>query len=139
MKKLSKYLPLLTAVFALPLCAQNIGREAQEFIQVPAGTFTMGSPETESWREKDELPHKVSLDSFYLGRTEVTQAEYERVMHANPSHFKGADLPVDSVSWFDAVRYCNERSLLEGLTPAYTVTESGVTWNRKANGVPAAD
>jgi formylglycine-generating enzyme required for sulfatase activity len=73
-----------------------------------------------------------------MGRYEVTQAEYQAVMGANPSNFKGDKLPVGMVSWFDAVEYCNKRSAKEGLTSAYTVRGSGdsrtVTWNRGASG-----
>ena len=43
---------------------------------------------------------------FWLGQTEVTQAAYERIMGNNPSHFKGADLPVEMVSWTEAQKYC---------------------------------
>jgi formylglycine-generating enzyme required for sulfatase activity len=83
---------------------------------IPAGTFTMGSPEGETGRGKDETPHEVTLtNSFWLGRTEVTQAQWEAVMGSNPSNFKGDDLPVDYVSWDDAALFCrtlNGKNLL---------------------------
>jgi formylglycine-generating enzyme required for sulfatase activity len=69
-----------------------------------------------------------------MGKYEVTQKEYQAVMGTNPSNFKGDNLPVESVNWFDAVNYCNARSRKEGLTPAYTVSGENVTWNRGANG-----
>jgi formylglycine-generating enzyme required for sulfatase activity len=59
------------------------------------------------------------IDSFYMGISEVTQGEWLEIMEKNPSYFKGDYLPVESVSWYDAVEYCNKRSLKEGLTPAY--------------------
>ena len=65
---------------------------------------------------------------------EVTQAEYSDVMESNPSNFKGDELPVENVSWIDAVRYCNARSEKENLTPAYTIDGNTITWDRSANG-----
>lgn len=55
-------------------------------------------------------------------------------MGTNPSAFSGENLPVDSVSWVDAILYCNARSTQEGLTPAYTVEGQNVSWDRSANG-----
>ena len=71
-------------------------------IKVEGGTFTMGatSEMTEPW--DDEKPtHKVTLSSYYIGETEVTQALWKAVMGSNPSFFKGDDLPVEEVSWDD--------------------------------------
>jgi len=97
----------------------------------------IGSPEDEPGRNlTDEGPqHRVTVNSFYISRFPVTQADYEAVMGANPSQSsRGPDFPVDSVSWQNAISYCNRRSAQEGLTPAYTVNGSNVTWNRQANG-----
>ena len=81
---------------------------------------------------------QVTINSFYISKYEVTQREYENVMKNNPSYFKGPNLPVENVTWFDAIEYCNALSRQEGLTLAYTITGSGsdrvVTWNRNANG-----
>jgi formylglycine-generating enzyme required for sulfatase activity len=108
------------------------------FVKIPGGTFMMGSPASEAERSSDETQHRVTVSGFYMSRYEVTQREYEAVMGTNPSYFKGANLPVEQVSWFDAVEYCNARSRKEGLTPAYTLSGSGdsrtVTWNRSATG-----
>ena len=108
------------------------------FVRIQGGTFTMGSPANESGRDSDEVQRQVTVSSFYMGKYEVTQKEYQEVMGTNPSNFKGDNLPVERVSWFDAVEYCNKRSQKEGLTPAYTISGSGdnrtVTWNRSANG-----
>ena len=72
-----------------------------EMIWVEPGTFTMGSPTTEAGRDADrEDEHNVSLTKgFYLGKYEVTQAQYEAVMSADPSLFKGSNRPVEQVTW----------------------------------------
>jgi formylglycine-generating enzyme required for sulfatase activity len=106
------------------------------FIRVEGGTFQMGSA---SGGSDDERPvRQVTVNSFYMSRFPVTQKEWVEVMGTNPSHFKGDDLPVEMVSWFDAIEYCNRRSLREGLTPAYTISGTGaqrtVMWHRAANG-----
>jgi formylglycine-generating enzyme required for sulfatase activity len=69
-----------------------------------------------------------------MGKYEVTQAEYQELTGTNPSLFKGENLPVEQVNWFSAVEYCNKRSEKEGLTPAYTINERIVTWDKTANG-----
>lgn len=66
------------------------------FIKIPSGSFNMGSDETAN----DERPmHKVKIESFYLMKTELTQAIWKTIMGNNPSNFKGDDLPVESISW----------------------------------------
>jgi formylglycine-generating enzyme required for sulfatase activity len=104
------------------------------FVRINGGTFTMGSPANEPQRDDDEVQHQVKVSSFYIGKYEVTQKEYQEVMGINISEFKGDNLPVEMVSWYDAVEYCNKRSQKEGLTPAYTINGTNVTWNRNANG-----
>lgn len=106
-----------------------------EMILITGGTFIMGSPEGEPWRENDERQHHVTVSDFYLGRREVTQEEYKALTGANPSrHTRGEKLPVENVSWYDAVKFCNLKSTAEGLTPAYAIDGENVTWNRDANG-----
>ena len=83
-------------------------------IWVEPGTFTMGSPETWEWSRKWEIQHQVTLTKgFYLGKYEVTQAQWERVMGSNPSRFKGTDRPVELVSWNDAVEFCKKLTEME--------------------------
>jgi sulfatase modifying factor 1 len=78
------------------------------------GTFMMGSPKDEKDREEDETQHKVTLTKgFYLGKHEVTQAQWEKVMGSNPSHFKGATLPVEKVSWDEAIKFCEKLTQTE--------------------------
>ena len=120
------------------------------FVRIQGGTFTMGSPSSEPQRDSNEGPqHQVTVSSFYMGIYEVTQREYQEVMGTTPSQFRGYNLPVEMVSWYDAIEYCNRRSEREGLTPAYMIDKSRsdpnnrnesdtvrwlVTWNRNANG-----
>ncbi len=63
----------------------------------------------------------VNLSSFYIGKYTVTQKEWTEVMGVNPSKFKGDSLPVETVTWYDAVEYCNKRSIREGLRPYYRI------------------
>jgi len=116
---------------------QSVYSQVQNpMIRIQGGTFLMGSPENEPGRNwTDEGPqHQVTVSSFYIAKFPVTQAEYQNIMGSNPSHHRGLDLPVEQVSWMDAVNYCNRRSIAEGLTPVYTINGNNVTWNRQANG-----
>jgi formylglycine-generating enzyme required for sulfatase activity len=85
-----------------------------EGVLIPAGTFIMGSPKGEAKTEKESLhekQHKVTLTRpFYLGKYELTQAQYEKVMGANPSRAKGDNLPVHNVAWKDADEFCKKMS-----------------------------
>jgi formylglycine-generating enzyme required for sulfatase activity len=85
-------------------------------VRIPAGTFAMGDPSGEI---DAEFVRQVTVNAFYMDVYEVTQGEYERVMGDNPSRWTDPDAPVEQVRWSDAVRYCNARSELEGLTVAY--------------------
>ena len=87
----------------------------EEFVLIESGTFEMGSPESEAWRGEDEIQHTVTVSDFYMSAYEVTQREYQNVMGENPSNFSGENLPVEQISWLDAVAYCNARSEQEGL------------------------
>jgi formylglycine-generating enzyme required for sulfatase activity len=89
-----------------------------KLVLIPKGTFMMGSPESEQGRNENETQHEVTISkNYYLGVYEVTQAQYEKVMGKNPSYFQGAkvgnenaDLPVENVSWNDAVEFCKKLS-----------------------------
>ena len=78
------------------------------------GTFMMGSPAGEKGRKENETQHEVTLTKgFYLGKYEVTQEQWEKVMGSNPSKFKGATLPVETVSWNDALQFCQKLTQME--------------------------
>lgn len=106
----------------------------ENFVLIEGGTFEMGSPDTENWRSEDETQHTVIVSDFYMSIYEVTQAEYAEVTGNNPSSFSGENLPVENVTWMDAVRYCNALSEREGLEPAYIIDGATITWNRSADG-----
>jgi formylglycine-generating enzyme required for sulfatase activity len=108
--------------------------QTEGFVLIQGGSFMMGSPVSEADRIGDEVQHQVKVSSFYIGRYEITQGEYQAFMGTNPSYFKGTKFPVEQVSWFDAVQYCNVRSQREGLTPAYIINGEQVTWNQGTNG-----
>jgi len=88
------------------------GGVTMKMVLIPAGKFMMGSPDSEQGRYEDEGPqHEVVITKpFYMGVTEVTQAQYEAVMGKNPSYYRGAANPVDTVSWNDAVEFCKKLS-----------------------------
>ena len=85
-------------------------------VQIPAGSFQMGN---RGGKEDESYVHTVTLDAILMDKYEVTQAEFEKYQLPNPSHFKGANLPVEQVTWVQAAVYCNARSKAEGLTPCY--------------------
>ena len=104
------------------------------FIRVEGSTFLMGSPEDENWRIDDETQHEVTVAAFYIDPYESTQAEWEAAMGSNPSAFTGEKLPMENISWLDAIRFANARSEAAGLTPAYAIDGESVTWDRAAGG-----
>jgi len=107
-------------------------------VLIPHGSFTMGSPEDEPGRRTDagylETQHSVTISgSFYMGKYPVTQEQYEAVMGANPSDFHGGEgreahgtevqgkRPVERVNWYHAIAFCNRLSIVQKLTPMYTI------------------
>jgi formylglycine-generating enzyme required for sulfatase activity len=90
-----------------------------KLVLIPKGTFTMGSPIDEEGRMDDEVQHQVTISQdYYLGVTEVTQGNYEKVMGENPSYYQdgrvedrdSSKFPVEQVSWYDAVEFCEKLS-----------------------------
>jgi formylglycine-generating enzyme required for sulfatase activity len=101
-------------------------------ILLPGGEFEMGSDQG----NEDERPaHKVTISALLIDKTEVTHAMFNAAQLPNPSRWKDDEnKPVESVRWRDAKLYCNERSLLEGLTPCYDEKRPGLPCNFEANG-----
>ena len=153
MKKITTLLLSLSLVFSLVACSQpessdtNLKQPSagnsleagdmqvpENFVLIKGGSFQMGSPESEAWRSADETQHSVTVSDFYMSKYELTQKEYEEITGNNPSNFSGENLPVENISWLDAVAYCNTRSEKDGLTPVYTIDGQNVSWDRSANG-----
>jgi formylglycine-generating enzyme required for sulfatase activity len=101
--------------------AHTVASISMEMIFCPPGTFTMGSPTSETGRGGDETQHQVTLShGFYLGKHEVTQAQYQTVMNGNPaglsvdpSNFKGSNRPVEKASWEDAQIFLSQLNSIE--------------------------
>lgn len=119
----------LFAVFAVMVLAlaDNVYAQSDgsDFVRIPAGSFQMID------RAENQLT--VSLTrAFFICDHEVTQKEYKDIMGTNPSKFKAnpekgeiqENRPVEDVSWFDAIEYCNRRSVKEGLAPCYKINGS---------------
>ena len=88
------------------------------------GTFVLVKGGTFKDTTSNYYGRGVVLSDFYIEKYEVTQREWERVMGSNPSRFKGEDLPVEMVNWYDSIEYCNRRSIAEGLEPYYNIDRS---------------
>ncbi|MEE2789704.1 MAG: SUMF1/EgtB/PvdO family nonheme iron enzyme [Myxococcota bacterium] len=112
------------------LCGRPQGGDAiDDFVFVPAGTFTMGAPETElGWNESNGPETEVTLTrGFWMQRFEVTQTQYETMVGDNPSFAQDCpQCPVEQVGYVDAAAYCNALSLDEGYTPCYTIENDAV-------------
>ncbi|MCW5210043.1 SUMF1/EgtB/PvdO family nonheme iron enzyme [Desulfobulbus sp. US1] len=100
------------------------------FNRIPAGTFTMGSPDgtgsepAEPGRYSNETQHQVTLtESFYMQTTEVTQKQWQDLVGNNPSSSNtGDNYPVETVNWYEAVYFANALSISENLSECYTLT-----------------
>ncbi len=135
----------LAGVAAAALCWWRLspGKVAESstigyrLVRIPPGRFQMGSPSDEPQRSEGETRHWVTISKgFLLGATTVTQGQWQKVMGNNPSFFKncGDDCPVESVSWFDVVDFCNRLSDLEGLSHCYGGVGEAIQWDRTCAG-----
>jgi len=108
-------------------CSSCLQVGSSDFVVIAPGSFLMGSPANEEGRLWDETQHRVTLTrGFFLQTTPVTQAQWQSLMGNNPSHFvnttDAANCPVEQVSWYDALAYCNALSAREGLQPCYDLS-----------------
>ena len=123
---------LYTDLLKIAVISKSTGLK---MVAISPGSFTMGSPPKERGRQDDELQHKVRISQpFLLGRWEVTQEQYHKIMKTNPSYFapKGGGnkilmtdatqkYPVEKVSWYDAIDFCNRLSQQDGYPPYYKI------------------
>ncbi|GEM_PF-3635513 len=97
---------------------------ANELVMIPAGTFVMGSLHVNALVNEAPLD-TVDVEAFYMSKFEISQAEWMAVMGSNPAHFyelnQEINAPVENVDWYDCLEYCNRRSVMEGLTPVYSI------------------
>ena len=121
-----------------------------DLVHIKGGVFIMGSPAEEAGRGFNEVQHRVYVSSFNMSKYVVTQSEWADIMGTKANQEKKpSDHPVYSVNWYDALEYCNKRSIKEGLTPAYEIIKNRkdpnnkstvdkdkwlVKWNKNANG-----
>jgi len=162
------YLKRVSLLFILLFSLSSLLNAQSGMILVEGGTFKMGRDVTKDKAKgiefKNELPrHQVTLNSFYIGKYEVTVKEYKEFVRAKGKRMPSApdsawfaehpdtkifyplsktqwwgwkdNYPMHQVSWFDAIRFCNWKSKKEGLKNVYTfVTKSEVKWDLAANG-----
>jgi formylglycine-generating enzyme required for sulfatase activity len=103
---------------------ETIKRVGIEMVRIPSGKFTMGSPSEEKDRNPDEGPqHEVTISSFFMGKYEVTQLQWRAVavlpkvgidLPLNPSMFKGDNLPIEQLTWNQAIEFCERLSIATG-------------------------
>ena len=117
--------PALVSIPPEPEPALTIDDLVAGMVSIPAGTFVMGSPDSEVGRFSDEGPqtHVTISEAFWISKYEVTQGQYEEVMSSNPALYTdvGLDAPVEQVTWNDAVEFCRlltARELTAGRLPA---------------------
>jgi formylglycine-generating enzyme required for sulfatase activity len=124
--------------------AEHMETSLIAMVSVPGGSFQMGEDLGTAATGNVTPVHTVTLTGFSMGKYEVTQEQYEMVMGSNPSNFSSGpasgdvqgNRPVERVSWYDAIKFCNKLSMLEGLNPVYSI--SGSTDPDEWGGVPAS-
>lgn len=118
MRKLFTFL-LVALVLVVSACSQEkLGKNDanNSLVFVEGGTMTN--------TKSNYYGKSVTISNFYIGKYEVTQKEWAEVMGYNPSGFQGDNLPVEMVTWYDAIEYCNQRSINEGLAPYYNIDQN---------------
>lgn len=130
----------------------EIQHDYQGFVRISGGVYKIGSPKNEygfNSKGNDEQIRNVKVNDFYIAQYEVTQKQYEEIMGKHSSSFSGDDYPVDNVTWYEAIDFCNRLSEREGLQLVYTIFKNTqdpdnynifdenrylIEWNINANG-----
>ena len=120
MKK-TLFFVLLISVICFSGCAS---KKENEMVFVKGGSFVN---KYSRYYEKE-----IVIDDFYISKYEITGYEWKQVMGENPSEYKGDNLPVEMVSWYDAIEYCNKRSIMEGLQPYYNINKKAKDPNNRS-------
>jgi formylglycine-generating enzyme required for sulfatase activity len=115
---------LLILAAIMIVSGASLGAAADDLVLVKGGPFKN--------TKSNYYGKNITVSSFYIGKYDVTQKEWVEVMRSNPSNIKGDRLPVETVSWYDSIEYCNRRSIKEGLTPYYTIGKN----HRDPNNTP---
>ncbi len=102
-----------------------------EFVKIPGTKYKIPS------LVSDEVEITVSISSFQIGRTEVTQQRYKKVMGINPSQYKDPNKPVENVNWWDVIKYCNLRSKKENLEACYDLSTGRCDFTRNGYRLPS--
>ena len=121
MRKLLIFLLMIIMVF-VSACSKEI---SDNLVLVKGGDFVN--------TKSNYYGKNIKLSDFYIGKYEVTQKEWSEIMESDPSQFKGNNLPVEMVSWYDSIEYCNKRSLKEGLKPYYNIDKDKKDPDNKNN------
>jgi formylglycine-generating enzyme required for sulfatase activity len=94
---------------------ENLSGVPLDMIFIKGDTFTMGSPDSELDSSNNESPqHLVTIPDFYMGKYAVTQAQWRAIMGKNFSNFPGDNRPVEQVSWYETIDFCEKLSYLTG-------------------------
>ena len=115
---------LMVIMFVFGACSRKV---PDNFVLVKDGAFKNTT--------SNYYGENITISDFYIGKYEVTQKEWIEIMGSNPSAFKGDDLPVEMVSWYDCIEYCNKRSVKEGLEPYYNIDKN----NKDPNNISEHD
>lgn len=146
MKKIISTLLIVAFTFSVTSCSRDNKQQVQGTPTVQETALAQETPKAEETPEVQEEPIKaefvlvkggtfvntksiyygkgITIPDLYVGKYEVTQKEWVDVMGSNPSQFKGVNLPVDSVSWYDAIEYCNKKSIMDGRSPYYNIDKN---------------
>ena len=113
--------------FGCPCCPRWVlcGPPTLKMVKIPGRSYRITDAET-------GIPVRIAIDEFLIGRTEVTQEQYRTVTGEDPSIQKGPKRPVENVTWWDAIRFCNLLSLSEGLSTCYELSSGQL--DRERNG-----